>query len=99
MDGKIIANGGESAGTAAGDGSGGTVNIVTNDLNGTGYITTNGGGNGTGVGGGGGRIAIDYSGTFTLPEANITALGGSGQYANRAGNGTVHLKRPRSDLW
>ena len=91
MDGKIIANGGESAGSAAGDGSGGTVNIATNDLNGTGYITVNGGGNGTGVGGGGGRIAIDYSDTFTLPEANITALGGSGQYGSAGQIGSFYL--------
>jgi large repetitive protein len=101
LDGAIIANGGESGGSAAGDGSGGSVNITTVDLSGTGSIQAKGGGNGDGSGAGGGRIAVKYSGTLSLPEQNITAIGGTGNYGSPGGNGTVFLNRqgePNGDL-
>jgi hypothetical protein len=91
VNGAIIANGGESAGSAAGDGSGGTVNILTGNLAGSGSITANGGGLNSGTGGGGGRVWIDWSGTLTLPGSNIRASGGQGQYGNGA-NGTVRIE-------
>jgi hypothetical protein len=93
VDGSIIANGGESVGSAAGDGSGGTINIAVGSLSGTGIIQANGGGNGNGSGAGGGRIAIYYSGSMALPEQNISAIGGTGQYGSPGGNGTVYLKK------
>lgn len=92
-DGSIISNGSESGGSAAGDGSGGSINIVTATLTGTGTIQANGGGNNDGSGGGGGRIAIRYTDTLTLPETNISAIGGTGQYGSPGGNGTVYLNR------
>jgi hypothetical protein len=91
VDGSILANGGESHGSAAGDGSGGTLNIRTGDLDGTGSITANGGGLNNGTGGGGGRIAIDCSGSMTLPVGNVEAAGGVGQYGT-GGDGTVHVE-------
>jgi large repetitive protein len=93
LDGAIKANGAESGGSVAGDGSGGTVNITVGNLFGTGAIQTDGGGSGNGSGAGGGRIAIRYSGSMSLPEQNISAIGGTGYYASPGGNGTVYLNR------
>jgi hypothetical protein len=92
VEGAIIANGGESAGSAAGDGSGGTVNIRTATLSGSGILSANGGGLGNGTGGGGGRIAIRYrdAGSLTLPQSRISAMGGDGYYGD-GGHGTVFL--------
>ncbi len=91
VDGAIMANGGESNGSAAGDGSGGTVNIRTATLSGSGIITANGGGLGNGTGGGGGRVAVDYSGSLTLPVENIEAAGGQGSYGTGQ-DGTVNIE-------
>ena len=87
VDGSIRADGGLSSGSASGDGSGGTVNIVTETLSGTGFITANGGGNRRHTGGGGGRVAISYSAS-SLPDGHITSAGGAGNYGNGQ-DGTV----------
>jgi hypothetical protein len=97
VNGGILANGGESAGSAAGNGSGGSIRIQTSRLEGKGRIAANGGGNDTGVGGGGGRIGIfcDYvdSANNLNHLYNITVFSGRGQYDDRkAGAGTVYIK-------
>ena len=89
MNGIISANGYNSAGSAAGDGSGGSINIYTGNLMGSGFIWANGGGRGSGAGGG--RIAIHHSGVMTLPPANVSSNGGHGGYAT-GGDGTVHIE-------
>jgi hypothetical protein len=97
VNGTMRANGGESAGSAAGDGSGGSVLIKASKLAGTGSITANGGGNGNGTGGGGGRIAIYCD--YVDPVSNFnglrtaTAFGGTGYYdSRRTTPGTVFIK-------
>ena len=97
VHGVISANGGESAGSAAGDGSGGSILINTSKLAGAGSITAHGGGNGNGVGGGGGRIAVycDYvDPTSNLDDLyNIAAFGKAGNYDSRQTTpGTVFIK-------
>jgi hypothetical protein len=92
LDGVIVANGAVSAGSAAGDGSGGTINISTGSLTGGGSLQANGGGNGIGTGGGGGRIAVVHSGAFSLLPELITVLGGQGMFGTRGGIGTVFIK-------
>ena len=97
IDGAIRADGSLSAGSAAGNGAGGSVNIRTRTLSGHGAITANGAGNGSGVGGGGGRVAIRHL-DLTIDPANITARGEQGQYGNAAANGTVFLKTEGEDV-
>ena len=97
VNGTIRANGGESAGSAAGDGSGGAILIRTSRIGGTGFISANGGGNGTGTAGGGGRVAVycDYVEAHDNLDNlyNITAFGGHGQYDSRqASAGTVYVR-------
>jgi hypothetical protein len=97
VNGSIRADGGLSAGSASGDGSGGSVLIRSSNLAGTGTISANGGGSGVGVGGGGGRIAIYYD-TFDQTDnfnnqRGITAFSGKGAYDNvPASAGTVYFK-------
>ena len=93
VDGDLEANGGESAGSAAGDGSGGTINITARTLSGAGSITANGGGQNTGTGGGGGRIAVRYLDMATMDINKITTLGDDGEHGNGGANGTVYLKQ------
>jgi len=90
LGGRITANGGIGSGDyEPGSGSGGTVNIITEGLFGSGTITANGGANE--VGGGGGRVAVtgvDPAGV----TATIRAAGGAGSH--RAGTaGTVVIRR------
>ncbi|MBI2878084.1 MAG: hypothetical protein HYY20_14500, partial [Candidatus Tectomicrobia bacterium] len=92
-DGSIIADGGESSGSASGDGSGGSIHLATRVLSGTGSIRADGGGGGTNTGGGGGRIAIRYSEAFTLPLDNIQVRGGDGFYGDGQ-EGTVFFDPP-----
>ncbi len=93
VDGAIRADGEPGVGGSAGNGSGGTVNIDTGVLDGSGTIEADGGGD-TCVGGGGGRIAIRYRDDMSLSEAHVQALGGDGNYVDGGGNGTVFIKRP-----
>ncbi|MFO0689828.1 MAG: Ig-like domain-containing protein [Myxococcota bacterium] len=84
LDGAIRANGGQSGGSASGDGSGGAINLRIGSLSGTGPITADGGGSGGAnhTGGGGGRIAIRY-GTGLVPLPNLVrAAGGDGFYGD-----------------
>ena len=95
VNGGIRADGGESNGSAAGSGSGGSILLQTSKLAGSGSITANGGA--TGVGGGGGRIAayLDYvDSTNNLQNLyNITTLGKTGGYdSRRTTPGTVYIK-------
>ena len=90
LNGVISANGADSGGSAAGAGSGGTVNITTVDLTGTGSIQATGG-NG-GAGGGGGRISLLRSGQLTLPTSHFSVLGGVGSYGTGA-EGTLYPPR------
>ena len=95
IDGDIIANGANGSGGAAGDGSGGTVNIITANISGSGTIQVNGGDvNSTraAVGGGGGRVAVSYSGEMNFPIENISAIGGQQVSGTRGGNGTIYVK-------
>jgi hypothetical protein len=85
LDGSIQANGG--GGDAGSGGSGGGIRIEATTVAGTGVINAKGGSSNQRAGGGGGRIAIHY-GTMNLPQANVTASGGTGT-AN-GGAGTIH---------
>ena len=95
LDGVIRANGGESAASAAGDGSGGAIFIVSKTLSGNGTIQANGGGNNSGTGAGGGRVAVIHLDMETMNTTGITAQGGLGYYGNGA-NGTVFLKQEQN---
>jgi len=81
VEGSILANGGIGGGDQAGNGSGGSIKIVTSLLKGTGTISANGG---VGeVGGGGGRVAITYDYLGGVGEdfdglRKISAFGGHG---------------------
>jgi YD repeat-containing protein len=90
QNGVITANG-AAVGGFAGAGSGGSIYIAANTIAGTGSITANGGGNSTpyGDGGGGGRIALYYSQTATLPQANLSAAGGLTQGDPAGAAGTI----------
>jgi large repetitive protein len=88
LQGQIVANGmNASGGLFAGSGSGGGINIIANDISGTGRIKANGGGHQ--VGGGGGRIAV-IANTNTLDVNNIEAKGGVGGTASGE-DGTVYI--------
>ncbi|MFA7059589.1 MAG: hypothetical protein WC156_02075, partial [Pedobacter sp.] len=103
IDGAIRSDGGLSSGSASGDGSGGSVLILTSRLAGSGAISANGGGHnsagvgGSGTSGGGGRVAIycDYlDNTASLGNLrSISAFAGHDVYDNRAASaGTVYVK-------
>jgi len=84
VNGRLSANGG-NGGYSAGGGSGGSLNLQNiSFLTGNGVISANGGSTtGTAGGGGGGRIAMNcVSNNFA---GQITAYGGSGQFAGSAG--------------
>ena len=77
-----------------GGGSGGSVWIIANELDGEGSISANGGNGGVGGGGydggggGGGRIAVEYNqGNF----ANMAVDGGVGGGAEDGGGGTIYV--------
>ncbi len=95
VDGGILANGAPGSGYQSGSGAGGSIDIVTSLLRGTGTIAANG--HAHEVGGGGGRIAVTYdylgdTGDDLNGLRNVTAFGGHGSY--RWGSaGTVLLRR------
>ncbi len=78
--------------SCGGGGSGGSINIKTNQLQGLGKITTNGGSvYSRGGGGGGGRIAIYYDSNEFLGD--IQAFGGEVTWQAEDGQpGTIHLE-------
>ena len=87
IDGRITAGGFPGADHTAGSGSGGSVNLRTGTLSGSGIVEANGGGRY--LGGGGGRVAVRaLSNAFIL--SNIRANGGTGSTASGQ-NGTVHI--------
>jgi hypothetical protein len=91
--GTVSANG--HSGNYVGASSGGSVWIDVSgaaSVTGTGLVTANGGAGlnyGTG-GAGGGRVALYYAGS--LPDWTILARGGSGNYRQDGGAGTIYLK-------
>ena len=96
LDGSIVADGQTApSGYYGGGGSGGGIRIDAGTMSGAGVIYARGGGSPNNRGsGGGGRIAI-YSGTLTLPEANVIASGAGTSYSG--GAGTVYLKSTTLD--
>ena len=84
IDGAIRADGGISAGTISGEGSGGSVNLRTGVLAGAGPISADGGTtNGAShTGGGGGRVAIRYESGPVPPQNPVSAAGGVGLYGS-----------------
>jgi len=92
QDGLIDARGALSAGSAAGAGSGGSVNLTLRTASGRGLIQADGAAptSVTLTGAGGGRVAIRYLDLGTLNLAGITAAGGRGSYGTGA-DGTVYL--------
>ena len=94
IDGQILANGHDSTWIQhldPGAGSGGSVWIEAQSINGSGLISSNGGvGEASGGGGAGGRIAIYYENLSFEPD-NITARGGVGW--NSGGAGTIFIKQ------
>lgn len=100
VDGAILANGGAGGASDAGSGSGGSIDIDTSLLKGTGRIAADGGGGE--VGGGGGRLMIVYDfaglpGNDLAGLRGISAFGGRGSHY-RGGAGTVLLRR-RDQAW
>ena len=95
VDGALRADGGISAGSASGEGAGGSLDLRVGSLTGSGTLSASGGslsGNNH-TGGGGGRIAIHHGGSFSLPLANIRAVGGDGYYGD-GGHGSVFVQAP-----
>jgi len=94
-DGGIDVTSGDGEG---GGGAGGTVNIITDSLSGSGTISADGGDGGVSIqsaevggGGGGGRIAIRYN-TSTFAVSNIHAfVGDTNATASEGDAGTVAL--------
>jgi hypothetical protein len=87
--GRVSANGSDAV-QGGGGGSGGSINISTHGLVGSGLISANGGLGGPQSGGGGGgriAIAVDQPNTF---GGTITAFGGGG-YA-WGGAGTIYVR-------
>ena len=99
IDGAIRANGGGGDGSHAGSGSGGSIDITTGVIRGTGWIIANGGV--AEVGGGGGRIVITANapggaGDDLAALRNATAFGGHG--SSRWGSaGTVLFRDSVAD--
>ncbi|MCA9311584.1 MAG: hypothetical protein KDA21_10290, partial [Phycisphaerales bacterium] len=99
IDGSVEALGGDSNGSQAGAGAGGSIWIACGTLAGSGQIVADGGiGTSQSGGGGGGRIALEYEmSTFIGP---VSAFGGMGSVDggagtvlldNRTGGGTAML--------
>jgi large repetitive protein len=95
VDGALRADGGISSGSASGEGAGGSLDLRVGSLSGSGSLSASGGSlsGGNHVGGGGGRIAIHHGGVFSLPLANIRAVGGDGYYGD-GGHGSVFVHAP-----
>jgi len=95
VDGALRADGGISSGSASGEGAGGSLDLRVGSLSGTGILSASGGtqNNSNHTGGGGGRIAIRHGGVFSLPLANIRAVGGDGFYGD-GGHGSVFVLAP-----
>jgi hypothetical protein len=85
-----------------GAGSGGSIFLDVNTLNGSGTISANGGqagwGGGEGGGGGGGRVAVYFRAGNTIPSANITANGGLDAYGGSS-PGSVSITNRPAYLW
>jgi hypothetical protein len=95
VDGALRADGGISAGSASGEGAGGSLDLRVESLSGTGVISASGGtvNNNNHVGGGGGRIAIRHGGALGFPLANVRAVGGDGFFGD-GGHGSVFVLAP-----
>ena len=94
VDGSIETNG--QSVNRGGGGSGGSIYIAVNTLEGAGFISARGGYSSeyygpSGGGGGGGRIAVYYQ-TNNFPINQITAAGGGSSNYGTAAAGTVFLK-------
>lgn len=90
ITGTVTANGNNTT-DRVGGGSGGTIYISTDSLNGSGSITANGGSGNVGFGaGGGGRVAIYYLNSNSY-SGTIRALGGTGSTIVGQ-NGTSFIK-------
>jgi hypothetical protein len=99
IDGAIWANGADGSrwnGRGPG-GSGGGIRLDVGTLSGTGSMSANGGNSDNEGAGGGGRVAVYYA-TMTLPEANVTADGGT-TAGTSAQAGTVYSSRDTQFLW
>lgn len=98
IDGSVLANGQIGAGNVAGSGSGGSIQIQSDSIAGSGTIAANGGGNQ--AAGGGGRVVLEY-GTLAATDfsnlRNIQAFGGRGNFSN-ASAGTVLIKNVGQQL-
>ena len=101
VNGSISANGlGTRPSSSPGAGSGGSIYIKTKNIEGSGYITANGGDDVRyGETGGGGRIAIYYA-SSSFPLSHLEAYSGEAKNAdsypeagNHGGAGTIFLKR------
>lgn len=93
VDGSISADSLRSENYSAGPGSGGSINIDTVSLGGSGVISASGAA--YDIGGGGGRIAVRYQ-NLTFPQENFAVLGGqvAGEPSGAwGGNGTLFLKQ------
>ena len=95
LDGIIETNGNLGGSNGYGAGSGGSVFILANVINGNGKIESTGGRaldypSGSG-GGGGGRIAIVLANGVSFGSLNITAYGGTATDEGAAG--TIYLKK------
>ncbi|GEM_PF-6452580 len=96
IDGEVVADGGVASGSGqVGMGAGGSLNLSSDRLLGTGIVRAGGGNrNGTtNAGGGGGRIAISTTTANALPSANVSAPAGDGFYADGE-PGTVVIVGP-----
>jgi hypothetical protein len=98
INGNITTNGQNSPGGVSGGGSGGTINITSGSMTGSGIISANGGNGGAtspfGGAGGGGRIMVQYnSSTFT---GDISANGGTFPTTRLGENGSVIIKNNTS---
>lgn len=88
--GSVTVNGGSATSSNAGGGSGGTISIETNELQGSGIISANGGtGHGSGGGGSGGRIAVRWK-MRTWSFLDFQAIGGQG--TKKGGAGTMYFE-------
>lgn len=102
LEGTISVDGDGGTVLNSGGGSGGSIWISADNIQGNGIISAEGGdGNGTGGGGSGGRVALYLQGLMSF-EGLLNAKGGDGKDAGAAG--TLYIqdnnKRiPRKRLW
>ncbi|MEI8061294.1 MAG: hypothetical protein WCG99_03315 [Candidatus Berkelbacteria bacterium] len=75
LGGTISANG-NNVGGWSGCGSGGSIYIVATDMSGAGTISANGGSVSGNADGGGGRIALYYTGAYSLDPTKVLASNG-----------------------